>query len=222
MSLFDKIKSVFLEEVNESPDKDNDTPPVEPEPKVVSSNTRKGKNTPKKIDVTNFENILFKAIENANIEGFDYLEYIKSISNLKKQNDFNNDEKMLFKSAYALAKTMNVDKEALLKSADNYLSVLSNERVRFNDSLNNNASVKLNNKKQAKKVLLDEMEKDTIEYERLKKKMELNNKKLQKINSEIDGANKKIEDLKVGFQTALHNLSAKIERDKNKIEKYIN
>ncbi len=214
MSIFDKIKSVFVEEVETKSDKDKDVPLSEPEPSVPQENKSVGE------DIEKFQDILFKALENGNVEGFDYLEFIRSISNLKKQN-INNDEKTLFLSAYALSKTMNVDKKAILTSADYYLDLLNKEKVKFNDALVNKAAVKIKDKKENRKRLLEALERNKAEFDKLKVKIQTNNKKLEKIEHELNTANTKVENIKAGFQQALTNLNSKILADKEKIEKYI-
>ncbi len=214
MSIFDKIKSVFVEEVETKSDKDKDVPPSEPEPSIPQENKSVRE------DIEKFQDILFEALEKGNVEGFDYLEFIRSISNLKKQN-INNDEKTLFLSAYALSKTMNVDKDAILTSADYYLDLLNKEKVKFNDALVNKAAVKIKDKKENRELIINELERDKIEFDKLKKRIETNNKTLEKIEQELITANTKVKNIKVGFEQALTNLSSKILTDKEKIQKYI-
>ena len=56
-------------------------------------------------------NVLTKALENANLPGFDYLEFKQSLAALTQMNM---DEAMAIKSAFATASTMGLTKEKLL------------------------------------------------------------------------------------------------------------
>lgn len=223
MSIFDQLKGLFIVEDNESESK--------------SSNTTKNKDSKSKssnsgIDITNdsstvssedtdkFVNILFGAIEKNNIKGFDYLEYIQSISNLKKQG-LESDENKLFSTAFALAKTLNINKETLVKSADFYLGILKNEEQHFNESLNNNAKVKLQEKNKALETTLSELEKDKKKLELLQKEIINKEKKAKQIKHELDTAADKVKSIKAGFNNALKQITGKIESDKEKINKYL-
>jgi len=223
MSIFNQLKGLFIVEDNESESKKSSVNKVD---STANKSTKKGINNTKEInsgsnkDTEKFVNILFSAIEKNNIEGFDYLEYIQSINNLKKQG-LESDEEKLFSTAFALSKTMNVDKKALIKSANFYLKVLEKENINFNESLNNNAKVKLQEKNNALNKIQAELAKNKEQLELLKEKIVENEKKAKQIKSELDTAAEKVKSIKGGFNNALSQIAGKIESDKSKIDKYL-
>ena len=80
-----------------------------------------------------FVKILMESMEKANLPGFDYLEYKKSLQNLKKMN-FSDDVR--YQTAFAAAQSMGVTPADLLKSAEHYLGTLGKEQVKFEQALN--------------------------------------------------------------------------------------
>lgn len=73
-----------------------------------------------------FVELLLKAIESNNIEGFDYLEYKNSLRSIENVIP---DEGVRFKSAFEMAKTMGMTKAKLVESANHYLGVLKMKKV---------------------------------------------------------------------------------------------
>jgi FtsZ-binding cell division protein ZapB len=71
---------------------------------------------------------LVKAIEKANLPGFDYLEFKMALTNLAKMNIEN---ETAFKSAFGTAMTMGLTKEKLLETANHYRSILLKEKEQF-------------------------------------------------------------------------------------------
>jgi len=218
MSILKKLKSLFVVEDDEASS----------QPPVAESNT--GYRTVPdssdddvsigKEEKTKFVDILFKAIEEANIEGFDYLEFKQSINNLKKQK-LGNDEKQLFITAFTLAKTMNVDKNSLLESAGHYLKVLENENIRFNESLNNSAKVKLAEREEELRKLESTLKKEKNQLIELQKKIDAHEKQVIGLKQELQQAGLKVKRIKAGFKKALSDISSQISSDIEKIKKYI-
>ncbi|HHB52187.1 MAG TPA: hypothetical protein ENK75_03975 [Saprospiraceae bacterium] len=155
------------------------------------------------------------------MKGFDYLEFKQSINNLKKQN-LENDEKKLFQTAFALAKTMNVSKENLLQSATHYLKVLENENINFNDSLENNAKVKLQEKTGKLNKLSETLEKEKEQLKKLQEKIANHEQQINNLKKELSQSSEKVKSIKMGFETALEEIASQINNDINKIKNYIN
>jgi len=230
MGIFNKIKSLFIveeEDANTHNHKEKQEPkakeiPVTAKVQAGSSGSSgaSGDTGVSNAEMEKFSDILFKAIEKANKEGFDYLEFRQSIKNLKKQK-IAEDEAKLFEAAYALANTMNVTKQQLIESAHYYLEVLKKEEANFNESLANNAKVKLAEKRKKLEELKRKFYEDKKQLEILKKRLEENHKTIDNMIEELDKAGKKVESLKNGFRAALTNISDKIKEDIEKIKKYI-
>src|SRR5258705_117865 len=75
---------------------------------------------------------LLKAIEENNMDGFDFLEFKNS---LKALSQMSLDEATRFRSAFATASTMGVTVPKLLESVDYYKKVLIAEKDKFNKTL---------------------------------------------------------------------------------------
>ncbi len=219
MSILKKLKSLFVVEDDEgSPQRHIDKYNSVPQSRQDIST---GDDSIGKREKSKFVDILFNAIEKANTDGFDYLEFKQSINNLKKQK-LGNDEKQLFITAFALAKTMDVNKEKLLESANYYLQVLENENIRFNDSLTNNAKVKLLERKDKLQKTEAILEKEKIQLTELQKKIEMHEKQIQDLKNDLQEAEQKVNNVKAGFSKALKDISSQISNDIEKIKTYIN
>ncbi len=217
MSILKKLKSLFIVEDDEGS--------LQGRGNISHSGSVANQEEPDEVSTgkeekSKFIEILFKAIENANIEGFDYLEFKQSINNLKKQN-LGDDEKQLFITAFTLAKTMNVDKESLLKSASHYLQVLENENLRFNESLNNNAKVKLSEREDKLRKLESDLQKEKKQLLELQNKIDIHEKQITGLKDELRLAGEKVKKIKAGFNKALKEISSQISSDIEKIKTYI-
>jgi hypothetical protein len=73
-----------------------------------------------------FYDILFGAMEANNQEGFDYLEYKKSLQTLSKMPM---DEQTRYASAFAAAQAMGITASKLNESAQFYLNILKSEEI---------------------------------------------------------------------------------------------
>ena len=108
-----KLKSLFIVE-----DESNAKGTVEKkEPEVIQDKSKSGEEPIPSGDISvpvddgkidqKFVDVLLKAIDNQNMEGFDYLEYKQSLQSLSKMDM---DESTRYKSAFAMAKTMGATK----------------------------------------------------------------------------------------------------------------
>jgi len=222
MGIFNKIKSLFIVEEEEGvPLNHTQNTKRKVEEKAPVNKTTAPEKTVSSGDMQKFSDILYKAIEKANQPGYDYLEFRQSIKNLKNQN-IAQDEGKLYEAAYALAQTMQLDKQQLIESARYYLSVLQDEKANFNESLMNNAKVKLEDKKKKLAEVKAKLLEDKKALEALQKRIAANEKTLAKMTKELSEAASKVEAIKNGFNTALKVLVQKINDDINKMKKYIN
>ena len=125
------LKSLFIVEEQNAPEKpaEDPKPTVTPSPKIAES--REG--DPGKI-TQKFIEVLFKAMESNNLDGFDYLEFKQSLQSLSKMPM---DEATRFRSAFAMAETMGATTQQLLSSANHYIDVLKSEETKFEKALAN-------------------------------------------------------------------------------------
>lgn len=175
--MLDKLKSLFIieepgvKEASKLPNQEvnaqSSTATVSQPAETIPSNAS---TTSQKPDLK-FTELLFKAIDDHNQSGFDYLEYKNSIKSLEKVIP---DEAMRFQSAFAMAKTMGATKEGLVQSASTYLSVLENEDKKFKEALQNQKTKQI----QSRAEQVSQIEKSIQEKQQL----------IDKLNQEIQAA----------------------------------
>jgi len=202
MSILDKLKSVFVV--------------VDGENEIVKSvvdepeqqNSVNVDSTSNKSEIQGFVDVLFKALENNNMEGFDYFEFMQSINNIKKQN-LTGDEIKLFQTAFALASTLKVTKSGLLESGKYYLEKLEKEKLSFYNSLNNNANVKLEEKNKEISDLQKKLSEDKAKLESLKNSIVFDEEKYKALSQDLLQAQQKVNSVKTGFNLAYSSLAKK-------------
>lgn len=170
-----KIKSLFI--VDETPIKNEPITKEETtEVKPINLNTSYEKGIGQ-LDDSIFE-ALNKAILDNNLEGFDYLEFRDSLKQLKSILD----EKTAFKSVFATVSTMGLTKEKILETAEIYLTVLANEKSKFEKAVENQSDNNIASNK--------------AEIEKINNQIIQNNEQIQKLSDEVVAYKNKIEELK--------------------------
>ncbi len=163
-------------------------------------------------------NYLVRALEKANLPGFDYLEFKQSLAALSSMNM---DELTAFKSAFATASTVGLTKDKLLSSATHYEKVLEKEKLQFDQALRKQLKSRVEGKKQ--------------EVERRKKQIEDYREKIKQLQAEIDHSqaiiNKgdeliqqeldKITATKQNFEYTFKNILEQLGKDVEKINTYL-
>jgi septation ring formation regulator EzrA len=216
--MFKKIKSIFIVEdpaaeqaakAVESSSADTSNTPSAPASGGQSSAPQGGTPDPK------FTELLLKAIETNNTDGFDYLEYMNSIRSLENVIP---DEIMRYKSAFEMAKTMGVTKEKLAQSGEHYLKVLANEEKKFRDAMENQKARQI----QARADQMASMEKaiadKQAQIEKLTREIEEAKTLLGTTKSEIEQAMAKIESTNQQFVSSYNHVFGRISDDMAKIK----
>lgn len=216
-----KLKSLFIveaesseEEIKESPAKTKSSP-NQPVVKADNAELPKpdgGKSDPKFVDV------LLKAIDANNIDGFDYLEYKQSLQNLSS---VEMDEKTKYQSAYAMAKTMGATPSKLVNSAKHYINILKKEEAKFAQALQNQRQKQIQDREQGlgqkEKLIADKLKR----IEQLQAEIEADKKSLETDKAKINQAMAKVEATKQGFVNAYNLVLGQIQADVDKMNKYI-
>lgn len=223
-----KLKSIFIIEEGGSKSKTEDS--ASGQPKKTESARSKTSNSTSTISTSKaspvkagapqekFVNILLEAVEKNNLEGFDYLEFKQSLQSLSKMNM---DEGTQFKSAFAMASTMGIDKAKLVKSVNHYLSVLKNEEAKFNQALSSQIDQKVGQRKQDLKQLNDTIKHKENQIKQLTKEIEKHKKDLEKVNAEVGQAQSKVEGTKASFYGSYKVVATQMEEDLKKINQYL-
>lgn len=197
-------------------DKETSDDMVTPVSKGTSSSSapraQPGKVSPKFVDV------LLKAIEANNLDGFDYLEFKQSLQNLA---EMNMDEQTKYQSAFAMAKTMGVTPSKLVNSAQHYINVLKKEESKFSDALKNQKQKQVVNREQGIKGLEETIVKKQQMIEKLQKEIEIDKQKLEKQRTAINESVAKVQATKEGFISAYHSVLGQIQGDIDKMNSYL-
>ena len=231
MSMLKKLKSFFIVEDEELINKSNPSaakkadipspPPVENVSSTVASSSNDftaapevsdGKVTPK------FMEILLKAIEQNNLDGFDYLEYKQALKNLAKMPM---DEQTRYQSAYAAAQTMGATPDQLVNAANFYIDILGKEQEKFKTALGNQKSRQIVDKEQLVKNLHLQIQDKAKKIELLGKEIEASQKKMKDMKQEISSALVKVESTKNNFVASYNSLVAQIRKDIENMQKYL-
>lgn len=162
---------------------------------------------------------LIHALEKNNLPGFDYIEFKQSLSTLARMVDL--DEATRYKSAFASAVALGLDRQKLLASAEHYKKILSNEKVQFDAALQKQIEQRVS----AKKVEVEKLRKQIEDYQSKIKELE---RKIQEthltINQQddlIQAAMEKIETTKNGFESTLVSIMQEIDHDIQNIIKHL-
>ena len=184
---------------------------------TANSSTPARDQQPVKGAATNkFREILFRAIEENNLEGFDYLEFRNSLQSLQKMQM---DERTRFQSAAAMAQTMGVKTEEILKTADHYLNVLKLEENKFQEALANQRVKQIGSKEEELKQLEALVKQKSAQIQQLQKEITASQQKATGLESEIEAAVIKVKQTSADFQASYESVANQITEDVNKIKK---
>jgi septal ring factor EnvC (AmiA/AmiB activator) len=166
-----------------------------------------------------FTDILLKALEVNNQEGFDYFEFKRSLQNLLKMDM---DEATVYKSAYATAQTLGATPNGLISSAQRYLTVLQKEEEKFKVALGNQKSKQIDGGLQEIKQFEQSIVDKKKQIEKLMEEIAQLETHLAKMKGEIQESAQKIESTRADFVASYSNLVSQINQDIENIGKYLN
>ncbi len=165
-----------------------------------------------------FMEVLFGALEKANLPGFDYLEYKQALAQLSTMPM---DEATRYKSAYAMAQTMGVTAEKLVNTALHYLDVLKQEEGKFNQSAESQRLTQIESRNSNVKNLNDIIQQKEEQIRKLTGEIEAHKQQLQQTQSEIAQAASKMDQTKSDFGTAIKTITTQISMDINNMKNYL-
>lgn len=224
-NMFKKIKGLFIieeEGTAQSADTkthDNSTEklPSETKPHISQPN----QNAIPSGDIVpdqKFTDLLLKAIESQNLDGFDYLEFKNSVQSLTKVIP---DESMRFKSAFEMAKTMGLDKAKLIESGSHYINVLNSENKKFKDALENQKAKQIQGKSDQVAAVEKSISDKNKMIETLKKEIESHTAQLDQLRNEVNEAVVKIETTNQQFVASFNLVYHQINDDIEKIKSHV-
>lgn len=165
-----------------------------------------------------FIKVLMAAMEAANLPGFDYLEYKKSLQNLKKMN-FTDDVR--FQTAYTAAQSMGVTPGQLAESAQHYLDTLAKEQAKFSQALAGQQAQQVGNKREQVKQLAGSVARQEAKIKELQAEIAKTKAKQQKLQEDIENSTSKLRQTKADFETTYQVLTEGIRKDVQSMKEYL-
>jgi hypothetical protein len=203
-----KIKNLFVETNEESknePTKETNTaPPSQSQGTIIPSGS---------FDQTIFDSLI-KAIEDHNLPGEDYLEFLGA---LKAMENIPLDEKMKIQTVLATLSTKGLTIQKIKESADYYKKVLQDEQKQFYSELNIQIESQLKSKENN---ILDIQKQNTAKSEQITKltqEINDNQKKISDLQSQIKEAETKIKLAEGNFNKTYDYIVSQIDNNINKI-----
>jgi len=229
MSLLSKLGLVYDETENEQPTvednpKEVKSPVVERITPTTTINNSINESILSSSGTGSFDQVMFdklsKAIEDNNLKGNDFLEFLKALNGLASmQMDDNTKFNMVF--ATFASSSEGITKEQLLSSVTHYLAILAEEKVLFSKEM----QVVIKNK--VEKSIQDLNTNEALiksklnEIEKLKGEIETIKQNNQKLSIDINNIKAKVDVNKLNFDYTYNSLISQINSYKGKIETFI-
>ena len=217
-----KMKGLFVEEV-ESPETDvppsarkSAARPPAPGPQGAAVPQSPAGAPGKPAD--KFRQVLFAAMEKANLEGFDYLEYKQSLQSLQKMNM---DEATRFQSAYAMAQTMGATPAGLVGAAEHYVKVLRREEQKFEQALLTQRDTRIKGKRAEAQQLEGIIQQKENQIKQLQADIAKHRQQRTKLEQEVSSAAAKVETTKNNFIATYNQVVSQIQNDIEKMKQYL-
>ena len=218
--MWKNIKSLFIIEDEESgasskkPPKTVKKAPVQHTQQTIPQSKAGAPGKVKK----KFMEVLLRAMDANNLQGFDYLEYKQSLKSLESMPM---DEKTRYQSAMAMAKTMGGTPPQLVKTAQHYIDILKKEEAKFEDALAHQTKTQIESKKLEINKLNEVISVKAAEIKKLTVQIEEHQRKQKKLDAEIGEATAKVETTKNDFIASFNSLVGQIQEDINNIQQYL-
>lgn len=208
--MFQKLKSLFfVTEKDDNTELETKSPPKE----AGSSAPVDPDLTPQKEE--KFREILLKAIEENNFDGFDYLEFRKSIISLE---ELNKDVDARYQAALNMLKAMGASPQKIIDTGKDYLKILESERTKFYQAVERQKVQKIDVNKQEIKHIEKLINDKKLKIEQMNKELVEHTKTRSELISQIDQSEELLNVNKEGFKAAFDTISYEIENDLVKIQ----
>jgi len=218
MSMFKKIKSLF---VIEEPAKQTDDPAKkqQQEPEVSVPTSRSESLAPDKESFDRFIQVLSDALASKNQQGYDYLEFKEAVSSLQNMEP---DEPKRYLTAFTLAKTLGVEKKALVDSASQYLMILKTENDKFSAAVNKQKAEKIKTRNDALLKVEQELAASEQKIKDMLAEIASKKKLREQLKLEMNDASIKVEQVHESFKHAYQSIAGQIQKDIEKMNNYLN
>ncbi len=165
-----------------------------------------------------FMEVLLKAMDRENLDGFDYLEYKRSLSNLQKMDM---DEATRYKSAFAMAQAMGATPAKLMETAQHYLNVLKQEHEKFGQALAGQRQKQIGDKEAQLEELAKVIGEKEQQIQKLQAEIADAQKKITNLRGDLENAQAKVANTREDFVASYDNLIGQIQSDIDKMKTYL-
>ena len=208
---FNKIKNLFVETAAEAktpaPDKASQSNKIQPVQSYSDSDSAAT------YDQTIFDSLI-KAIEDHNLPGEDYLEFLSALQAMK---NIQLDEKMKIQTVLATLSTKGLTPQKIKESAEYYKKVLAEEQKQFYVELGDQTTKQVKLKEKEITVLQETNKQKSDQIAALTKDINENQLKISSIQNILKDAEAKIKQAEANFNKTFNYLIAQIDSNLTKI-----
>lgn len=223
VTMLKNLKSLFFtEDESEKENKQEDKKQAvsakkSAEINTVNKSTTINSNVTGSVDAAIVEKLL-AAIENNNLDGFDYLEFKKALKALEK---IPMDEATKYRSTYAAASTMGATLETLLETIKHYIGVLDTENKTFTKAFEGQLVAKVGNKQKEITQFEAVVNEKSAKIKQLTNEITTHQNQIEELKKLIADSSHKITKTQNDFKMSYLHLRTQIEQDAQKIKEYI-
>ena len=163
-------------------------------------------------------NRLLQAIDAANLDGFDYLEYKRAVKGLSK---FSMDEATQYRSAFTTASTIGATLPDLVSSAQHYLHVLDAEQRKFDTAFQAEYARKVTQGEEDVKRLRQEINDKAEQIKKLQAEIEQRQAQVAKLEKTSGSVRAKVLATRDSFQASYAQVKGVIEADIERMKRYL-
>lgn len=226
--MFKNLKSLFIiddsegdkntsEKDTQKQDKTEIAKPKEVVNNSTSFRTVSSSNVNGAVDVKIVEKLL-QAIENNNLEGFDYLEFKKALKALEK---IPMDEPTKYRSTFATASTMGVTLDKLLDTVKHYIAVLDKENSVFMKAFEGQIKDKVGDKEREITQFEGIIKEKSLKIKQLTEEITKHQNQIAELKNVVDNSRIKIDKTRNDFKMSFLHLRSQFEQDVEKMKKYL-
>jgi hypothetical protein len=215
-----KFTSLFYKsEVTESEPKEapRAAPAAKPVATVTAAPVARVAVIPGQVD-PEMAKILEDAILEANIPGFDYIEFRDVLANMAT---LGLPEPKMFQAAFASAQISKVTKSKLLEAIDFYLKVIETKSSEFHDYVAGLEATEIAGKDQAIADLDKLIEEDAVQIQKLTASIGERRKRQDELRMEKAQSERNINNKTASFESTQAAIVGRLNSDRNKINTYI-
>ena len=165
-----------------------------------------------------FMEVLYKAMESVNVEGFDYFEFKQALNNLA---NMPMDEATKYKSAFAMAKTMGATPDKLIHTANGYLEALKQEEMKFQQSANNQIQSQIGNKQGQIDNFAAVITQKNEQIKKLLAEIEEHKNEMEQLKNDIAQSSSKVSQTKADFEMSYQSIVSQIQKDIDNMKNYL-